>query len=154
DAAGKLVRRYSSREAPRETTPAGDDEDGFRPPPEPRLPAQAGMNRFVWNLRYPDATSFPGLIMWAGTVTRPRVSPGGYQVRLSADGKTQTQSFDVKKDPRLQTTPEEYTKQLTLALQIRDKLSETNEGVIRIREIRKQLEPFAAREDKRVAAAA
>ena len=22
--------------------------------------AQAGMNRFVWNLRYPDATRFPG----------------------------------------------------------------------------------------------
>ena len=49
----------------------------------------------------------------------------------------------MKKDPRLATTPEDYAKQLTLALQIRDKLSETNEGVIRIREIRKQLEDYA-----------
>ena len=59
------------------------------------------MNRFVWNLRYPDATSFPGLIMWAGSVTGPPASPGTYQVRLTVDGKSQTQPFEVKKDPRL-----------------------------------------------------
>jgi len=60
----------------------------------------------------------------------------------------------VKKDPRLETTPEEYSKQLTLALQIRDKLSETNEGVIRIREVRRQLEQYTGRSDKRVSDAA
>ena len=60
----------------------------------------------------------------------------------------------MKKDPRLETTPEEYSKQLTLALQIRDKLSETNEGVIRIREVRRQLEQYTGRSDKRVSDAA
>jgi galactokinase len=70
------------------------------------------------------------------------------------DGKVQNQTFEVKKDPRLTTTPEEYTKQVTLALQIRDKLSNTNEGVIRIREVRKQLDEYARRDDKRVADAA
>ena len=59
------------------------------------------MNRFVWNMRYPDATSFPGLIMWAGSVTGPLHRPGAYQVRLTVDGKSQTQSFAIKKDPRL-----------------------------------------------------
>ena len=58
------------------------------------------------------------------------------------------------KDPRLDTTPEDYGRQLSLALQIRDKLSETNEGVIRIREMRKQLEDYVKRDDKRVADAA
>ena len=155
DASGKLVKKYSSKETPRPTPPPGvEEEEGFRPPPEPRLTAQQGMNRFVWNLRYPDATSFPGMILWAGNVTGPRVPPGGYQVRLTVDGKSQQQSFEVNKDPRLKTTKEEFDRQLTLALQIRDKLSETNEGVIKIREIRKQLEPFAARDDKRVASAA
>ena len=134
---------------------APDEEDNpFRGGPPARVAAQAGLNRFVWNLRYADATSFPGLIMWAGSVTGPRVSPGTYQVRLTVDGKSQTQSFEVKKDPRLSTTPEEYARQLTLALQIRDKLSETNEGVIRIRELRKQLDDYAKRSDKRVSAAA
>ena len=112
------------------------------------------MNRFVWNLRYPDATSFPGMIMWAGNLIGPRVSPGPYQVRLTVDGKSQTQSFEVKKDPRLQTTPEDFAKQLTLALQIRDKLSETNDAVIRIREVRRQLDDYAKRNNQRVAEAA
>jgi photosystem II stability/assembly factor-like uncharacterized protein len=155
DASGKLVHRFSTREEPRPAAgPEGEGEEGFRMPPPARLGANAGMNRFVWNLRYPDATSFPGMIMWAGSVTGPRVAPGKYQVRLTVDGKSQTQPFEVLKDPRLATTPEEYTKQVTLALQIRDKLSETNQGVVRIREVRKQLEDYTHRSDKRVADAA
>ena len=155
DASGKLVKKFSSREEARPAgPPGGEGEEGFFAPPPARLTAQAGMNKFVWNLRYPDATSFPGLIMWAGSVTGPRVAPGKYQARLTVDGKSQTQPFEVLKDPRLTTTPEEYGKQVTLALQIRDKLSETNQGVIRIREVRKQLEDFTKRSDKRVADAA
>jgi hypothetical protein len=149
------VKKFSSKEAERPPAPQMEEEENpFRAAPPARVPAQAGMNRFVWNLRYPDAASFPGLIMWAGNVTGPRVSPGSYQVKLTVDGKSQTQGFEIKKDPRLPTTPEEYGKQLSLALQVRDKLTETNEGVVRIREARKQLEPYAARSDKRVSDAA
>jgi hypothetical protein len=155
DGSGKVVNTFSSRAVEQPRAPAGEEEENpFRAAGPARAPAQQGMNRFVWNLRYPDATSFPGLIMWAASVTGPRVSPGTYQVRLTVDGKTQTQSFQVKKDPRIATTPEDYTKQLTLSLQIRDKLSETNAGVVRIREVRKQLEDYTRRDDKRVADAA
>jgi photosystem II stability/assembly factor-like uncharacterized protein len=155
DGSGKSVNKFSTREAPRpQAGPADDEENPFRGAPPARLTAQAGMNSFVWNLRYPDATTFPGLIMWAGSTTGPRVSPGKYDVRLTVDGKTQTQSFEVKKDPRLETTPEEYAKQLSLSLQLRDKLSDTNDAVIRIRELRKQLDEYAKRDSKKVADAA
>jgi hypothetical protein len=154
DSAGKLVKKFSSKVVEPPPGAAEEEDNPFRGGPPARLTTQAGMNRFVWNLRYEDATSFPGLIMWAGSVTGPRVSPGTYQVRLTVDGKSQTQSFEVKKDPRLSTTPEEYARQVTLALQIRDKLSATNEGVIRIRELRKQLDDYAKRNDKRVSDAA
>jgi photosystem II stability/assembly factor-like uncharacterized protein len=153
DGAGKTVNQFSSR-APAVPQGPPPEEEEFRAPPAPRVTAAPGMNRFVWNLRYPDATSFPGMILWAGSLTGPRVPPGTYTVRLTVDGKQQSQTFEVKKDPRLATTPEEYTKQVTLALQIRDKLSDTNEGVIRIREVRKQLDEYARRDDKRVADAA
>jgi len=153
DGAGKTVNQFSSRATVVPQGPPPEEEE-FRAPPPARVNASAGMNRFVWNLRYPDATSFPGMILWAGSLTGPRVPPGTYTVRLTVDGKQQTQTFEVKKDPRLTTTPEEYTKQVTLALQIRDKLSDTNEGVIRIREVRKQLDEYARRDDKRVADAA
>ena len=99
------------------------------------------MNRFIWNLRYPDATTFPGLIMWAGSVTGPVAAPGSYTAKLTVDGKSYTQTFELEEaDPRLATTPEDYAKQLSLALQLRDKLSEANGGVVKIREVRKQLE--------------
>ena len=151
DAQGKLVKKFSSKAPP----PAeGAEENSFRGGPPARVATAAGMNRFVWNLRYADATTFPGLIMWAGSVTGPRVSPGTYTVRLTADGKSQSQSFTVMRDPRLETTPEDYAKQLALALQIRDKLSETNEAVIRIRDVRKQLDDYANRDSKRVSEAA
>ena len=155
DSAGKLVKKFSSKVVEPPPAPAGEDDDNpFRGGPPARVGTQAGMNRFVWNLRHEDATSFPGLIMWAGSVTGPRASPGTYQVRLTVDGKSQTQSFEVKKDPRLATTSEEYARQLTLALQVRDKLSETNEGVIKIRALRRQLDDYAKRSDKKVADAA
>jgi photosystem II stability/assembly factor-like uncharacterized protein len=160
DTAGKVVNQYSSRQPERPAgggrgEMAGDEEENpFRGAPPARVTAQPGMNRFIWNLRYPDATSFPGLIMWAGSVTGPRVSPGTYTVRITADGKTQTESFTVKKDPRLSTTPEDYARQLSLALQLRDKLSETNQAVIEIRALRAQLEPYAKRSEKPVADAA
>jgi photosystem II stability/assembly factor-like uncharacterized protein len=156
DSTGKLVHEYSSR-APEPAPPAEGGEAAFGGRgggPPARVAAQQGMNRFVWNMRYPDATTFPGIILWAGSMTGPLAAPGSYQVRLTVDGKTQTQRFAIKKDPRLDTTPEDYAKQLSLALQVRDKLSETNEGVIRIRELRKQLDEYAKRDDKRVADAA
>jgi photosystem II stability/assembly factor-like uncharacterized protein len=158
DAAGKIVNTYSSK-APAARPAAAQEEEGgeenpFRGAPPPRVTSGAGMNRFVWNLRYPDATTFPGLIMWAGNVTGPRVPPGKYTVRLTVDGKSQSETFELKKDPRLSTTPEEYAKQISLALQIRDKLSETNGAVVRIREVRKKLDEYASSGDAKVADAA
>ncbi len=156
DATGKPVHEYSSKAPADAARPAAaaEGDEGGPPAAEPRAAAQQGMNKFVWNERYPDATTFPGLIMWAAGVQGPRIAPGHYQVRITVDGKTQTAGFDVKADPRLKTTPDEYAKQLALALQIRDKLSETNAGVIRIREARRQLDEFAKRDDKKIADAA
>ena len=149
DSSGKLVRQFSSKPPAQrraEGEPSFEEEEGFGPPRgADRVPAEAGWNRFVWDLRYPDAVKFPNLIMWAGGVRGPVVIPGKYQVRLTADGHTQTQTFEVKKDPRLSTTPEDYARQLELATQIHKKLSETNAAVVEIREIRRQLDQYAER---------
>jgi photosystem II stability/assembly factor-like uncharacterized protein len=151
DGAGKLVNQFSSREEPRPQGGGAEEEEGGRVPPPARLTAQGGLNRFVWNLRWPDATSFPGMILWAGTTVGPRAIPGRYSVKLTVDGKSQTQTFDVLKDPRLDTTPDDYGKQLALSLQLRDKLTEANAAVIRIRELRAQLEPYTKRDSKKIA---
>ena len=159
DASGKLIRKISSKQPPKEGgcpggPPEDDEEESPRPGGAAGAPAEAGLNRFVWDMRYPDATKFPCLIMWAGGVRGPLIVPGRYQVRLTADGQSQTEPFTVKKDPRAPTTPEDFQKQLALAMQIRNKLSQTNEGVIKIRDARHQLEPYTSSQDQRVAEAA
>jgi len=144
DREGKLVRKFSNVEK-KDEGPGDPEEEAFGPPRgADKLPAEAGLNRFVWNLHYADATKFPGLIMWAGNVTGPTAAPGKYTAKLTAGGESQTQSFTVRADPRLKTQPQDYAAQLALALQLRDKLSAVNQAVIEIRDARKQLARYEA----------
>jgi photosystem II stability/assembly factor-like uncharacterized protein len=151
DSNGKLVRKISSKPAhtnaaAESTVPEGEEsEEGPRGGRTPLAPAAAGLNRFEWDLRYPDATTFPGMILWAGSARGPEVVPGTYQVRLTVNGKSETQKFEVRKDPRIQTTPEQFAAQLELGLQLRDKLSQTNGAVVQIRDVRKQVDDLTAR---------
>jgi photosystem II stability/assembly factor-like uncharacterized protein len=148
DGSGKLVKTFSSKEPPKPKKAEGaeDEEEGpFGRPPNERLPTEKGLNRFVWDLRYPDATKFPGMILWAASVRGPLVVPGQYTAKLTLDGKTQSQTFEVKKDPRIGTTPQEFARQLEVAMQVLNKLSATNQAVIDIRDMRKQLDDYADR---------
>jgi hypothetical protein len=154
DSAGKSINKFSNKEAPRPEGGADGEENPFRGAPPARLMTNAGLNRYTWNLRYADATTFPGMILWAGSTTGPRIAPGKYTVKLTVDGQTQSQTFEVKKDPRLDTTADDYARQLSLSLQVRDKLTETNDAVVRIRALRRQLEEYEKRDSKKVADAA
>jgi len=146
DASGKSIRKFSSKPPTGEgASPTPGGEEGFFGGGPRRVPAEAGLNRFVLDLRYADATRFPGLIMWGGNTTGPRVVPGAYQAKLTIDGKTMVQSFEVKKDPRLETTTADFAKQLELLLKIRDKFSETSEAILQIRDIRKQIDEITNR---------
>jgi hypothetical protein len=99
-----------------------------------------GMNSVIWNLRYPGATSFPGMILWGGSVGGPLGAPGTYQVRMTADGKTETQPLIVRRNPLFtDVTDADLQAQFDLAIQIRDKTSEANNAVIQIRSIKSQV---------------
>jgi photosystem II stability/assembly factor-like uncharacterized protein len=152
DEGGKLVKSFSSKrereegETPQQQQQAAE-EGGFGGGggSVQRVAADSGMNRFVWNMRYPDATTLPGLIMWAGTVTGPVAVPGKYQVRLMAGGKNWTQPFEIKPDPRNNVSAEDLKAQFELLVKIRDKVSAAHEAVANIREIRRQAEDFNKR---------
>jgi hypothetical protein len=150
DSAGKSIRKFTAK--------AKADAAAAAPPPQPAgegffggggaappVPVDVGLNRFVWDTRYPDAVRFPGMILWAGETRGPRLPPGNYQVKLTVDGKSYTQPFEIKADPRLTTMPGDYAKQLELGLKIRDKLTETHNAIIQIRDVRKQVEDLLKR---------
>ena len=162
DSNGKSIRKYTARAPRPQPTPPPGAAQVLLPteqPPEPsgeeaaffgggapvRVTTDVGLNRFVWDLRYPDAVRFPGVILWSGETRGPRVVPGSYQVKLTVDGQTMSETFAIKPDPRLATTAADYSKQLDLALKIRDQLTETHNAIIQIRDVKRQVDDLVKR---------
>jgi hypothetical protein len=141
DSTGKVLRKFTGRSQTEGTQQQANPGGG-----EPNLPTEIGLNQFVWNYRLPNATNIPGMILWGGSLAGPRVVPGNYQVRFSADGKAiATESFAVKADPRLETTAEDFQKQFDFLMKINQKLSQTHGAILEIRDLRKQLEDMSAK---------
>ena len=139
DPANKLVETYTS--LPAGTKPPAEEADerrggGSKPPT-----AHAGINRFTWNLRYPGAYTFPGMVLWgANAKMGPAAVPGTYHVRLTANGVTQTQDLVVQADPRVNTSIADLQKQFDLAQKLRNQLSQADTMVSEVRQVRKQLD--------------
>ncbi len=110
------------------------------------LPANRGLNRYVWNLRYPDATRVPGAVYWGGGLTGPKVVPGIYKASLSVDGlPVDSVSFAVEPDPRFAVTQEALQKQFDFLMQVHKKLDETNKAILKIRKVRSQVQGYLTR---------
>jgi len=86
---------------------------------------RAGVNRFVWNLRYPDVKHIEDIVVDYGTVSGMQVLPGTYTVRLTVGGKSYSQPFTVVNDPRTTVTPPALTAQFAAWSQLRDRIDST-----------------------------
>jgi len=106
----------------------------------PLLTGEKGLNRVVWDLRYPGAETFPGLVLWNRFLDGPRAVPGTYRARLTVGDQVSETTFEVLPDPRSSSDPEDYQAQFDFLVQVRDKLTETHREIGRIREVRKQLD--------------
>ena len=116
------------------------EEGGRRGGPPARVTATRGMNRFTWDMRYPNAVEFPGLIMWAASTRGPAAPPGRYQVRVTAGGATKTHDFEIRRNAAVPgVTDADLQAQFALAMQINQRVSEANRAVIRIRSIKEQI---------------
>jgi photosystem II stability/assembly factor-like uncharacterized protein len=117
------------------------------------LPTTAGTRTLDWNLRYATATSFPGLVYWSADNNGPKAPLGTHSVRLTVDGQSLTQSFQVLKDARLNgiVSDADIQEQFDLALQVRNRTSDANQGVINIRACTTQVDDrMAAANDPEV----
>lgn len=108
-----------------------------------------GMNQFTWDLRYPGATTFEGMIIWSARPARgPKAPPGDYQIRLTAGDYQKTYPFELQMDPNLKGISQaDLQEQFELAMAIRNKTSEANETVIKIRNMRSAIEERLAQTD-------
>jgi photosystem II stability/assembly factor-like uncharacterized protein len=169
DGAGREVRRFSSKKPKQEDAggngidkgersdvPAGVAEAGegsevlaeSEGEPEERKPilqTDAGIHRFVWNYRFENATRIPGDKASEFTTPGPRVPPGRYSAQLTIGDATFSESFEILKDPRVEVGQAELEAQFEFGMKIRDAISRINEAIIRLRDVREQLEGWERR---------
>ncbi|MBI4538494.1 MAG: glycosyl hydrolase, partial [Gemmatimonadetes bacterium] len=100
----------------------------------------AGLNRLVWDLRYPGPVEVPGAMFRRYEPKGPLAPPGRYDATLTLGGESRTVPFEIVKDPRLEMTQREFKEKHEFLLRIRDKISETHRTVLRIRAMREELE--------------
>ena len=140
DGKGQVIRKYPAKRQAGDEVP-GEEDEGFGRAQERPLPAEAGLNRFVWDMRYEGASRVPHSPLWAGNTDGPVAIPGNYQVRLTVQGKTYTAPFEIKPDPRLTShvTQQDLQDQLDLLLKIRDSVTRAHDTINQIRDIRAQI---------------
>lgn len=106
---------------------------------ESKLELEKGLNMINWDMRYNGAKTFKGMVLWWATTQGPKAKPGNYNVRLKTPGLDMTRTFKLLKDPRSNATDDDYEKQFDFQMNVRDKLSETNQAIIDIRKAKKQV---------------
>ena len=147
DAAGKVIREFSSIAPPPDTTMPNVPEYWIMPALV--LPTSAGMHRVAWDLRYPDPPSLnysyygnaldyreytlnwhalPGTT-YRSTIVGPLVVPGPYTATLKVDGKSYAQTVTVVPDPRVSASQAALVAQFQLQQRMVAGLSTTHDGV-------------------------
>ena len=120
---------------------AEEEEGGGRGRGGPQTASNViGLQRFTWDLQYQPVVTFPGMVLWGATQSGPTALPGTYQARLTIDGRSQTQSFEVKKHPFHTVSDADLRAQFDLASAIRDKVNEANNAIIQIRRIKREID--------------
>jgi len=138
---GSVIRTYSSKEDPEGKEVEKSEEFYEEEDAEPVsdvLSSKKGLNAFDWDMSYPGATDLDGRqILWAGSTDGPSAIPGTYQVRLLIDGnEVATRDFKITKDPRIDTTQEDFEAQFSLQQNIIAKLDTTHKSINKIRTVR------------------
>ena len=138
DERGAHLRHFSSVPEKESLPPANVPEYWFYPPIS--LPTAAGINRFVWDLRYPHPRALPFGFFGErldyteytlpdhavpGETPRfqppgPLVSPGTYELVLTVDGKSYRQKLRVDPDPRIHLSAADYAAQFDLSRKLYD----------------------------------
>jgi photosystem II stability/assembly factor-like uncharacterized protein len=145
DSKGQVVNSYNSDTSPPRPGRGGDqsqaeDPDaapaGRRSTPPPRVTKNAGLNRFVWDVRHQAGPTMP---------------PGEYQVHLKIGGVTLTEPFTVLIDPRVAedgVTLTDLQEQFEHNMRMRELVSAVNQLVTRVRDAQNKLKGSASEGDK------
>jgi hypothetical protein len=111
-----------------------------------KVDVNKGMNHFVWDMMYPEAEKFEGLILW-NSVRALKAAPGKYSIRIISEKKDSAETFfNILSNPNYKTTQQEYEDQFSFLSTVKDKFNEIQKAIKNIREVRKQISDFMVRQ--------
>jgi photosystem II stability/assembly factor-like uncharacterized protein len=113
-----------------------------------------GLNRYTWDLDYPDVEGFEDMILWSGGLAGPRAVPGDYTARVTIGAWQAEVGFEVRPDPRSTSSVEDLREQHEFLAETGAKLGEVHRAIGRLRRMRSELGAAAARLDESDAHAA
>jgi photosystem II stability/assembly factor-like uncharacterized protein len=125
DADGNEIRSWGMEEIPTERFTTFDNR-GYEQDlvtGEPKATVSKGLNRFVWDMRYPNVSAIPGV---PPVLLNPFAKPGSYQVRLTVDGESQTRPFELKINPNEVYTREQTDEKAAFWMEL---YAKTEEGI-------------------------
>jgi hypothetical protein len=160
DAAGSLVRRFSSDDKPEPINAKELNVPTYWVRPARVLSAASGMHRFVWDLHYPEPDvlehEYPISAIAHDTPRYPlgaAALPGQYGVSLTVGGRPYNQPLHLRMDPRVKTSLDDLHRQFELDRKIADALRRDYQGVQQVRSLRSQLKALTERKpDSAIAA--
>lgn len=133
DANGKLVRHYSNKKDETfESFPGG-------PSPEPVISTRPGLNRFVWDMRYPPMPGVPTVFI-EGSYEGRKAAPGKYTAILKVNNESRKTDITILPDPRIKATDAEYAQQQEIEGKVEDGIQEIHQLVLNIRKVKGQLQ--------------
>ena len=153
DGQGSLVRRFRSDDA---LTPGAEELARELIPhywiqPPRALPAQAGVHRWVWDLRYaaPVSTTrgYPIAAVPMATPQGPEgplALPGNYVVRLEVEGRRFSAPLTLKPDPRVALPAEALAQQLRLAQELAGLVTDSSRALLQANSEAAQLKALNA----------
>jgi photosystem II stability/assembly factor-like uncharacterized protein len=139
DANDKLINTFTGSKPKYEKDP---DAPWWETGGSSKPTTAAGINNFTWDLRYPGATEFDGMIIWSARPQRgPKAPLGTYKVRMKTKDYEKTFPFNIHIDPNLKGISKEHLdEQFELANRIMQKTTAANNAVIQIRQIKKTID--------------
>ena len=138
DAKGNLVRSISSEKDPKYVK-----NNGGGPPPAPILSKKEGLNRFVWDMKYPIMTGIPNVYMEAN-FRGHMVSPGDYTLTLKTSKETVETTGTIMEIPTYNTSPGQYETYNTLMLAMEENLSDMHQKVNLLYAVQQQLKDIVS----------
>lgn len=115
---------------------------------EQKLEVKKGLNRLMWDNTFAPLDLAPGTILAYGYTDGPQAPTGQYSLRLTAAGKTETQKFNITKDPRWTASDADLQAQFDLTIKVYDEFNRVHHTIRKLRTIRQQSNELVDRAEK------